>query len=157
MVDLARVLEPPPLWQQTVAVAEGDLAELRGDLMVSVVVVLPEGERHVGLDLGHRLGDGPLAGFRHVVLDPGKIEKPHLGAVFLADLNRAVDDFPLPPLGRLPIGVVADQRQDDDPMVLAYRLEQNTGDPEHAVVVVGTDAQDGLCHIRCSASCFPSS
>lgn len=108
VVDLARVLEPPAFRQQSIAMAEGDLAELRGDLMVGVVVVRPEGERHVGLDLRHGLGDGPLAGFGYVVLDPGKIEQSHLRPVFLANLNRAIDNFTLPPLGRPPIGLIAD-------------------------------------------------
>ena len=45
-----------------------------------------------------------------------------------------------------PIAVIADQREDHHPIVLADSLEQNAGDPEYAVVVMGADCEQRLAH-----------
>ena len=113
-----------------------------------MLVVRPEREGDIGRDVGDRLGDQARGGLGDVELHLGEVEEPHLDAVLLAEAHRAVDQLALAPLHRLPVPVVADEREHDDAVVLAEGLEQQARDAEDAVVVVGADAEDGLHGLR---------
>ena len=94
--------------------------------MVGMLVVRPEREGDIGRDVGHGIGDQARGRLGDVELHLGEVEEPHLDAVLLAEAHRAVHHLALAALHRLPVPVVADERQDDDSMMLAERLEQES-------------------------------
>src|SRR3954452_13743453 len=66
--------------------------------------------------------------------------------MLLADGDRPLDQFLVPTLDGSPVRVVADHGEDDDAVVLTGRPEEDPGDAEDAVVVVGAHRQECRWH-----------
>jgi len=114
--------------------------------VIGVIVVRPEHESDVGFDIGHGFGNGQLSGFGDLELGSGEIEKTELSPMLFAQGHGPVLQFLFAALRWFPIAVIADQRQDHNPVVFAHGFQKDSGNPEYAIVVMGADAPTGLDH-----------
>ena len=73
--------------QYTAAVAQRDLAQLRGDSVVVVMIVLPQLKRDVRLNVVYGRGNLHLCFRIHNVLMRGEVQELHFDAVFAANQN----------------------------------------------------------------------
>src|SRR5437868_5838476 len=99
------------------------------------MIVPPENQGNIGLDVGDQLCDGPPGSDLDVEAVRPKAKVAQLGAIFLGDGLRSLDQVPLAPLDRLPVRIVADERTNHDAVMFPDGLEHDPWDAEDAVVV----------------------
>ena len=125
---------------------EGSVADGGGGFVIGMAVVAPEHEGGVGLDLGDDLGDFAFDFEGVFEAHAGVFEEAHFDASVGGHLDGFIEKALLATFDRRPVGVVADEAEDDDAMVGAYGFEQDAGDAEGAVVVVGAEGEEGFGH-----------
>ena len=67
-----------------------------------------------------------------------KAQEPHFDAVVVPRPDAFINELAMPLANGRPMAVIANQRQDHDPIMLADGLQQDASHAEHAIVVVRT-------------------
>ena len=111
-----------------------------------MAIRVPQHERHIGLHLGHNLGQEAFRFGVHPVVHRSVFQETHFDSALLCEPNAGLAQQRLAADHRRPVSVVANNCQHDNAVVFAYRLQQNPGNSKNAVIVMRADGKEGFGH-----------
>ena len=122
------------------------MANGTGCLMVRMPVLAPEHESGVRLDLGNDFRHLSLGGQTGLKTHAAVFQEPHVDSALASQLNGKLLQCFSPTFDGWPARVVANEIEDHHPLVLLNGLQEHPGNPKGAVIVVGSNGEDGAGH-----------